>query len=188
MKKPADWEKVTAAHYGDRREEPTPGAYVCRIINAYEAKSQAGRPMLKLDIDIAEGEYAGYYADDLTNRKERGWEAYWKLTINQVTDGTSTRFFKGLIEDIERSNEGFRFDFNEAKLVGKLIGVMLDGEEYKSQNGFKGVKLKAGRTFTVREVRAGVKLEPKVRTLDGAEVHSTPEGGIEHVDDADIPF
>ena len=57
-------------------------------------------------------------------------------------------FFKGLIENIENSNTGYRWDWNEAGLKGKRFGGVFGREEFRGDNGTAWVtKLKSIRSI-----------------------------------------
>ena len=194
MKPIKDWDKIKGTHPGESLSAPPPGVYICRIADVTEMQSKTNRPMLKIDFDINEGEYKDYYSRDYENRQERGWEARWGLSLYQITDGNCTSNFKGLIEDIEKSNANFTFEFNTAKLLGKLVAVMLDAEEYE-YNGKYRQRLKAGRTYTLKQYAKGECGEPSLIDVKGkrrkyAESAPEPEQKTDPdtVDDMDIPF
>lgn len=197
MIRPEHWDEIEAADDTDRRPAPVPGVYVCKIVDVEDTKSKAGRSMLKIKLDIAEGEHKDFFKDDFDYWKDRGTEGFWKLETYQLYDADSLRFFKRFVRNVELSNDHFIFDFNEKRLIGKLVGMMLDAREYKNSNGIRRLALRAGRSYTAGQVRQGVKTEPKVHTLDErkialseyiAEREEADRYEFEHVDDADIPF
>ena len=51
-------------------------------------------------------------------------------------------FFKGFITAVEESNPTFKWDWNEQKLKGQRIGVVLREEEYIPQQGPNAGKVK----------------------------------------------
>ena len=195
MKPIPDWDNIKPAHPGDLPESPPPGPYICRIVNVDETTSKAGQPMIKLDIDIDEGVFKDFFYNDFKSLKARGWEPRWSLSIFQLFNGNSAPFFKGLIDDIQKSNPNFKFDFNTSKLVGKRLVVMLDSDEY-NYNGSVRTRLKAGRTFTVKQFENGECGEPFVIGTDGkrrklsSQPPPPPEPMPEDYDvsELDIPF
>ncbi len=189
-----DWEKIKGTHPGETMSAPPPGVYVCRIVEVSEMQSKTNRPMLKIDFDINEGEFKDYFSADFENRQERGWEARWGLSLYQLTDGNCLSNFKGLIEDIEKSNANFTFEFNTAKLLGKVVAVMLDAEEYEYNGKFRQ-RLKAGRTYTLKQFAKGecgqpclIDVKGKRHKLDEHKPESDDNTAPDHVDDLDIPF
>lgn len=50
------------------------GGYVCKILTVEEQTSKAGNPYLLINMDIAEGEYIGFFADDYNKQSgEKRW-------------------------------------------------------------------------------------------------------------------
>ena len=84
--------------------------------------------------DICEGYYADYF-QSIYDAKQQ-----WKGTffISYQNNIRSLRFFKVFIEAIEKSNEGYIFDYDENTLIGKKLGLVfmeqvkkVKGNEYK---------------------------------------------------------
>ena len=130
MYKPDNWE-TTEAKNGGEFERPSAGGHVLKIVRAVEAKAkESGRDQLNMSADIAGGEFKDYYKDlSVKLNKDCYLTAYWGL------DEKSLPYFKGNIKSIEQSNNGFKFDFDENKLVGKLVGACLREEEYEDRDG-----------------------------------------------------
>ena len=72
MNKPANWDSVEAIT-GEYKKLPA-GGYVCSIVRAECTKSKNGKEMLKLAIDIAEGEYKDFYLNQYLQEQERNKE------------------------------------------------------------------------------------------------------------------
>lgn len=130
MFKPTDWDSVQ--EFGEYTALPS-GAYVCKIIKVEQTTSNGGKPMLKIALDIAEGEFAGYFrkqfdADTRTDKK-------WGCIVNQVltgNDGSTARGFKTFVTSVERSNNALA-QWGEAFLPwlkGKKVGALFRREEY----------------------------------------------------------
>ena len=96
-----------------------------------------GKEYLKVDFDIAEGEYADFYSKkyDRDNREKPKWGGVWNIFIEGYNPGTTNSKFKGFIVAVEESNIGFKFDFNEQTLIGKKVGIVFREEEFMGQNG-----------------------------------------------------
>jgi len=131
MNKPQGYDEAQA-FTGDFENLPA-GAYICTIQGAKLDKTSTDRECLVLALDISEGEHSGYFKKrfDADARADRKWTG----TFRQVTDGTSTSFFKGMITSIELSNSGFKWDFDETKLKGKKVGAIFGREQYAGNNG-----------------------------------------------------
>ena len=134
MNKPANWDSVEAIT-GEYKKLPA-GGYVCSIVRAECTKSKNGKEMLKLAIDIAEGEYKDFYLNQYLQEQERNKEqAKWRGSYYQLTEGDSMGRFKGMLLNIEKSNPGYSWNWNEKSLEGKLFGGVFREEEYINRNG-----------------------------------------------------
>lgn len=164
MIKPHEWD-TTEAFTGDFKTV-TPGGHICKIMNAKEDVTSTGKQVLVIMYDIVEGDCKGYYADDFKRKYESNPEAKWQGTYRQLTDGNSLKFFKGMITAIENSNPGYKFNFDESTLKGKLFGGVFGQEEYINQN--QEVKLSTKLRFirSVEQVRKGVEV-PDIKRLKG---------------------
>ena len=138
MNKPVGYD--TAQIFGQAQILPA-GGYKCIIKNAVCAKTQNQKEYLKLEIDIAEGEYKDFYANKHKNdtRENKKWSGTWTIFIEGYEPETTNRVFKGLIELIKQSNENFTFQWNvegnEKSLIGKKIGIVFRVEEFMTQDG-----------------------------------------------------
>lgn len=128
-----DWNNTPADVSGEF-ERLTAGGYVCKIVASSIVKSKAGNLMLALNVDIAEGEFAGYFGKTQAYFKNEKWpnDAIIRQVLYRNNGGISPRF-KGLIMTIEKSNADFRFNpaaFDPESLRGKLIGCVFADHEY----------------------------------------------------------
>ena len=130
---PFDWE-TAQGFTGEGRSLPA-GAYICKIVNANPDKSKKGVDMLAIAFDIADGEYCDIYCDMYNRLKKENAEAKWPNsgTYRQLIanmDGTTNGFFKGMILNIQASNPGYEWNWDEKSLKGKLFGGVFRREEY----------------------------------------------------------
>ena len=121
---------VSAATGGSR---PGPGGYVMQIVRV---TNQPKNERIELEIDIAEGPFAGYYKD-LSDRKQ-----FWGAKFVKSYKESALPFFKSFIEIIQECNEntdglviGDFEDIDETKLVGKLFGMVYGMKEYIGNDG-----------------------------------------------------
>lgn len=151
MKPTSNWDKTPAQTGG--AETLSAGGHQVRIRGAECKQSKSGRDMIVLYFEIAEGsEYDGIMMRQYERQKGFGnAQAKWPNmgTMYQlVTDqtGSTNPRFKGLIAAIERSNSGYKWDWNEAGLKGKVLGVVFGEEEIIGQrDGQLHVIVKIGR-------------------------------------------
>lgn len=133
MRMPAGFDKCAAS----LRFEPLElGGHVCKIIKAEEATSKKGDPMLRIDLDIAEGPQADYYKKKFDNddreKKRWGCTTYVVLEIN----GECTRNCASFVTSVEESSPGFLFPWENAdKLKGRKVGAVFGEEEYLGNDG-----------------------------------------------------
>ncbi len=76
-----------------------------------------------------------------TERTQSGTTADF---FRQGYEGKQLPFFKGMISCIEKSNEGYEWNWDEKTLKGKKIGVLFGREQYM-MNGQKNGRLRQER-------------------------------------------
>lgn len=134
MRKPTGWDDVEAAT--GEFKKLTAGGHPCIILKADITKARSGAEMLALVFDIDEGdEFAGYFASQYTRFLDKdGDNAKWPNAgvYRQLTEGKSMGYFKGMLMNIEASNPGYKWDWNEKSLVGKKFGGVFQEERYLS--------------------------------------------------------
>ena len=136
MTKPQEWDNVEAIRGGGKRL--TAGGHVCKILNVGVQMSRAGNEMLVILFDIAGGEFDGYYMSLYNrNKQSQGENAKYPNggIYRQVTGGESMGRFKGMLMNIEESNPGYKWDWNEQSLKGKVFGGVFREEEYQANDG-----------------------------------------------------
>lgn len=188
MRKPDGYD-AAGAYTGEGQSLPA-GGYICTILRADEIMARNGRPMMALVFDIAEGEHANHFRRQFERAKQSNPDAKWNGVFRQLTDGTSLPFFKGMVTSIEISND-FTWDFDEAKLKGKLFGAIFGREQYQSVDGKLKWSTKCQLIRTVKAVRDGKFEIPQDKALDGAPVTygaRKPGDFIAIDDDEDLPF
>lgn len=135
------WEEVEESTGGEKLPS---GCYVGKIVSAadYPAKEY-----LRLEIDIAEGEFAEHFA-------ERRWNGrYWYASYKDSALG----MFKAMFLRVEESNPGWKFDgdeHNAGQFRGKLVGIVLREEEYEKDGEVK-CSQKIGKLVAAQDVRNG---------------------------------
>lgn len=138
MKPINNWNQVQAA--GNIENIPA-GGYVCEIKSCKEvANKNSNGTHLEIMFDVCEGDYKGFFEKDY--RAQSREDKYWHGIINQnIPDENSPKyeqqckFFKRFTNAIEDGNAGYHWDWNEATLKGKKIGVVFGEQEKESQRG-----------------------------------------------------
>ena len=152
------------------------GAYICTILKAEEKvyNTSKGGEWHKLEIsfDIAEGENKGFYAADY--RAQTGEDKKWKGVIRlnvpnddgSEMDAWNKRSFKTNMQAIEESNSGYHWDWNEAQLKNKTVGIVFRSEEWE-YNGKSGWRTAAFKFIPAADVKSGNFKIPDPKPLKG---------------------
>ena len=188
---------VTTTIQGEFIKLPA-GGYVCRIIFAEFQKSKAGNLMLVLSLDIADGEFAGYFknaTDSATKfNKNKTWDnsgIYRQLLFDNSNQRISS-FFKGLISCIENSNDNFKINltnFEPSSLLGKFCGFVFANEEYQKRDGSIGEHSVIKFPKTVSDIRSGHFKIPNTKKFEKPTVPiSKDDFDGTPVPDDDLPF
>lgn len=150
--------------------EPLPaGGYVAKILNAKEVPYDWGSVLL-ISFDILEGQYKDFFAKDYKeqDREDKKWRGTLRLTIpkddGSEKDGWSKRIFGNSIWAIEASNPGYHWDWNEAMLKGKIVGVLFRNREWE-MNGNTGWTTECCSLTSVDDIRLGKFRQPKDKPL-----------------------
>ena len=151
--KPANWE-TTPEMTGEFLTLPA-GGYVCKIVNAEESETSTGKECLILRIDISEGEYQNFFTNQYQNDTRQ--TPLWPNggIYRQITEGSSLGFFKGMISAIEKSNKGYKWDWNPESLKNKLVGIIFQKEEYLGNDGTYKWSTKPRFVRTVDKILSG---------------------------------
>ena len=117
----------------DNRKKPTyfsqlpKGAYVCKILHIEERENKMGRKMIVFQFDIAEGEYKDFYKKQYAanENEDKKWSFDATYYLNVPYEGCKpflTEQWDSFWANLEDSNNGYVFDGNEKKIVGKTFG------------------------------------------------------------------
>ena len=160
------------------------GGYVCRITGVEDF---ADKQYLRIEYDIAEGEYKDYGADTL---ERAGFTpCHYVRSYTKRAEG----FFKGFINAIAESNPGFKWNWDESTLVDKLIGLTIGVEHYTKRDGSDGTRPYVDRNLSVARIRNGEFKVPGDKTAKGsyapAPAPSKPTfAEMPAASDDDLPF
>lgn len=190
-----DYDKVQG--YQDRPQLPV-GGYVMRIMGAEVKENRIGQ-YVQVSMDIAEGQYKDFFANDYRAQdQDKKWHCNYLLNVplddGSEKDGWTKRRFKTFTEALEASNDGYHFDWDEKKFKGLMIGGLFNTREYKTNDGRRGRSTNLAQVCSVEKIRTGKFKIPKDQLLkeesDAAEPSSTSttSGGFTVVHDDDLPF
>lgn len=193
MKAINNWSEVKEA--GGEIENLPAGGYVCRIEKCVEKPNKnKGGSHLEILFEVVEGDYRGFFAEDWKNqnREDKFWHGIIRQNIpNEDSPKYSTQcgFFKRFTNNVEASNPGYHWDWNEAGLKGKMIGVVFGEVERESQRGTRYMTTQADSIVSVDAIRDDKYKIPAPRMLAVAAPSVMTSTAIDvEVDDGDLPF
>lgn len=190
-----NWENVKAS--ADFTVLPA-GGYVCKIqgakIRTFEGKNGSFE-RLEVAVDIVEGEYKDYFRRDFDSQstEDKKWRGVLRLYVpsgdGSDQDNWSMAKLKRFVNDVEDSNPGYHWDWEESKLKGKLVGLTFRREEWEYQ-GKTGWKTNPFQAYTVEDIRQNKFQLPKDKPLKKAAASPMPsfENAVEMEGDDDLPF
>ena len=173
--------------------EPLPaGGYVAKIMNA-EVKEYSWGEVLVISFDIAEGEYKDFFATQYreNTNEDKKWKGNFRINVpqegNQYFESEKKRFGNA-IACIEESNNGYHWDWDEAKLKGKLVGVLFRNFEWEV-NGNTGWSTECCTFTTVDDIRNNKFKMPKDKPLKNKPATTTNAADFTEIDGSDdLPF
>lgn len=167
-----------------------PGAHIVVVLGSTLKEGKTGR-YLEFDMDVAEGEYKGFFDDLYKNSTAdiKRWRCKYFVSIPEETgsdkDMYKLRLFKTFITHIEESNPGYHWDWNEDTLRGKKVGGLFVNNEYLDKTGERRMGTVMAKTCTIQDVIDGTFRMPKDRLLPEA-----PSGfvAMDKMNTAELPF
>ena len=142
------------------------GGYICKVVEPIlNDDANAGKANIELRVDISEGEHAGYF-QQLENRFGfwglRGWMSF---KLDQLNN------FQRTCVALCNSNPGLEFNpfapggVDIDVLKGKLIGVVIGKEEYRSSSGDIREKNVVSRFIEVDKIKNKKYKVPELKKL-----------------------
>lgn len=197
MRAISNWENVKAS--ADFTALPA-GGYVCKIQGA-KIRTIDGRngsfERLEVAVDIVEGEYKDHFRRDFDsqNTEDKKWRGVLRLYVpsgdGSEQDNWSAVKLKRFISDVEDSNPGYHWDWEEQKLKGKLVGLTFRREEWQSkQTGDYKWSVNPFQAYTVEDIRQNKFQLPKDKPLKKEAAPAVPkfEDVVDTESDDDLPF
>lgn len=139
------------------------GGYVVYIKKAQMVNNSSGLPMIEAMVDIAEGDFKGYFGDLYRSRMASDPNAKYPyngiLRITAVDEnGNTKKNFKSFCTAVEQSNGMTLPRHDEAflkALAGKIVGVLYQREEYLGNDGKEHWSTKPKWYRNVETIRSG---------------------------------
>ena len=173
MRKFDGYDEVKVNNFGERLKL---GGHICKVLEAkieeFESKKDGKKYeqlIIKFDIESPD-EQAGFYADKFADDAKKDalnakWKGFHRISVptNESEDFIKSTF-KAFTTSVEESNPGYKWNWEENTLVGKIFGGVFGLEEFT---------LDDGRTLSmtrIRFVRSTEKVSeagiPKVKLAD----------------------
>lgn len=166
MKVIDNWDDIQATEYNES-EKFTLGGKKCKIVNVKNF-TYGGIEKVSLELDVREGENAGYYQRKYDDRGENAkfWDDGATISFpSEPTEDKDKSYFKGLIKAIESYNPNYKWNWDEQTLKGKNINVNFSLKEYEGNDGKVYTKPQVSRFVNSLE-NFKEDFIPSVRTLD----------------------
>lgn len=172
------------------REIIPAGGYVAKINAAVTEETDYGDKLV-IYFDVCEGDFRGFFRNDYDSQtqEDKKWRGVYRLYLPKE-DGTekdewSKRSLSNVMWSLEESNPGYHFDFDEAKLKDKLVGVLFRNKEWEI-NGKTGWTTQCCSLTDAQSIRSGKFKTPKDKPLDGKSAFSASSPLPD--DDDDLPW
>ncbi|HEY8401126.1 MAG TPA: hypothetical protein VIK89_07690 [Cytophagaceae bacterium] len=185
MKKYENYDKVEA--YTGEVERLEPGGYICKILKVQAEERDYGT-LLRIAFDIAEGDYKDFYRKKFESKKQSDPEAKWPGMYYQTVREDSLQYFKGFMTSIEESNPGYKWNWDEKTLVGKLFGGVFGEEEYEASDGSIKTSVKCRFIRSIDAIKKGNFKIPEVKTLQLKPFANQNIESLLNSSDDDLPF
>ena len=153
------------------------GGYVAVIKSVEDVES---KEYLRFTYDIAEGQQKGFFADDEREYTHQFTRSYKEKALP---------FMSQFLRFVEASNSGFNlaaWNNDPNDLVGKLVGVVIQREDYTNRDGEDRVRMNVEGFASAEDIRNGRFKMPEPK--DSREKKEAPKEAQGSVYDADIPF
>jgi hypothetical protein len=175
LRKPIGYDASEIMEVGTFRAVP-PGWYPAVILNVAEGETQNGSPFIEFAVDIIDGEYVQYYKKEFDSQRPADGKKRWRGTVRYFTTDKAVGMLKGAIKAIEESNPGYTFDWDEAKVKGKKVGLGIHREEYEATDGKIKTATRPYALCAIQKVLSGEMPEPKDKPLDTTRRSSGGQG------------
>lgn len=137
-----------------------------------EVIDNADKQYLEIHFDFCQGEYKNYVA----NLKENTGADKWpNIGIYRASyKETATKFFKAFITAVQKSNNGYVWNWNEQTLKGKYFVANMGEEEYYDQNDELKVTVKIREPRSIEAWQKGEIKIPELKKVKPKPTGSDP--------------
>lgn len=175
MKPIEGYDLVTEA--GDIERLPA-GIYGVKITKVVDHPNEE---YIEIYSDITKGEYANYFKtleDSGMTNTSRHLRSYKTKAVP---------FFKAFITAVEKTNPGYKWDWDEQKLVGKNVMAVFGEEEYKTKDGNVIVVTNLVEFRSLEAYKEGKITVPPLKKLPPEPEQPKPVEESKNLEQLDIP-
>lgn len=173
------------------------GGYELTIVGA-KVEQFTNCEILKIAFDIVNHEqFSGFYANRFKSAKAQNPDAKWGGVFDvfipkddgSELDGYTKQAFKRFITSVEKSNEGYVWNWDEKSLKGKAFGGIFGREEFKTKEGDRKFAVKCRFPRSIDSIRSGDYKIPEDKLLKGLNTATATIDDYEEIlDPDDMPF
>ena len=173
------------------------GGYELTIVGA-KVEQFTNCEILKVAFDIVNNEkYANFYANKFKAAKAQNPDAKWGGVFDvfipkddgSELDGYTKQAFKRFITSVEKSNEGYVWNWDEKSLKGKAFGGIFGREEFITKEGDRKFAVKCRFPRSIDSIRSGDYKVPEDKLLKGLNTATATLDDYEEIlDPDDMPF
>lgn len=156
------------------------GVRITKVVDVPE------KEYIEVYCDITKGEYANYFKTMVSNGG--------KDTSRHIRSYKSNAlpFFKAFITAVEKSNPGYKWDWDEQKLVGKGVIAVFGQEEYLADDGTVKIATRVQEFRSVEAYNEGRIKVPELKKLPPQETKVVAEESVNtdklEIPDDELPF
>jgi hypothetical protein len=173
------------------------GGYELTIVGA-KVEQFTNCEILKIAFDIVNHEqFSGFYANRFKSAKAQNPDAKWGGAFDvfipkddgSELDGYTKQAFKRFITSVEKSNEGYVWNWDEKSLKGKAFGGIFGREEFITKEGDRKFAVKCRFPRSIDSIRSGDYKIPEDKLLKGLNTATATIDDYEEIlDPDDMPF
>jgi hypothetical protein len=173
------------------------GGYELTIVGA-KVEQFTNCEILKIAFDIVNHEqFSGFYANRFKSAKAQNPDAKWGGVFDvfipkddgSELDGYTKQAFKRFITSVEKSNEGYVWNWDEKSLKGKAFGDIFGREEFITKEGDRKFAVKCRFPRSIDSIRSGDYKIPEDKLLKGLNTATATIDDYEEIlDPDDMPF
>lgn len=164
MKKISGYDKIQE---GGSFKRLMPGGYVVKILDVTDFPE---KEYLKVSFDVCEGKDKDFFANEYKNDTREGKRWPNAGSFIRSYKERALPMLKGFTTAVENSNKGYVWDFDEKKLKGKVVGLVLGDEEFVTNSGKVRTRTYVAAVRSVDAIRDGNFDVPELKKLDASKV------------------